>query len=51
MTTTYIIFFTICFVCYAMRTVFNVLKIKKNPLAENKKIVIAVYAVMAVLWF
>lgn len=45
------IWFGICFVCYIIRTIFNVLKYKKSPLAENKRIVTSIYIIMAILWF
>ena len=43
--------FGICFVCYVIRTVFNVLKFQKNPLAMNKIIVNLIFFVMGILWF
>jgi protein-S-isoprenylcysteine O-methyltransferase Ste14 len=43
--------FGICFVCFALRTLFNGLAYKKSPWAENKGIVISIYIVMAILWF
>lgn len=51
METMFFIWFGICFVCYMSRTVFNVLNYKKNPLAQNKKIVTSIFIVMFVLWF
>jgi len=45
------IWFGICFLCYFIRTVFNVFIFMKNPLAENKIIIHLIYAVMAILWF
>ena len=45
------IWFGICFVCYIIRTIFNVLKYKKSPLAENKRIVTSICIVMGILWF
>jgi protein-S-isoprenylcysteine O-methyltransferase Ste14 len=47
----FIIFFCICFICYIIRTVFNILNYKKNPLAENKIIVTSVLIIMGILWF
>ncbi|KPJ72807.1 hypothetical protein AMJ52_05060 [candidate division TA06 bacterium DG_78] len=47
----FIIWFGICFICYIIRTVFNILNYKKSPLAENKKIVTSVLIVMGILWF
>jgi len=47
----YFIWFGICFVCYIIRTIFNVLKYKKSPLAENKRIVTSIFIVMGILWF
>jgi len=43
--------FGICFMCYGIRTIFNVLKYRRSPLAENKKVMIFIYIVMFVLWF
>ena len=51
METTFFIWFAICFLCYMIRTVFNILNYNKNPLAENKKIVTTIYIVMGILWF
>jgi len=47
----YFIWFGICFVCYIIRTIFNVLKYKKSPLAENKRIVTSIFIAMGILWF
>jgi len=46
-----LIWFGICFVCYMIRTVFNVLTYKRNPLAENRTIVNGIFIVMGILWF
>ena len=51
METMFSIWLGICFVCYMVRTVFNVLNYKKSPIAENKKIVNSVFIVMGILWF
>jgi protein-S-isoprenylcysteine O-methyltransferase Ste14 len=47
----YFIWFGICFVCYFIRTVFNVLNYKKSPWAESRKLLAVVYIVMFILWF
>lgn len=47
----FFIWFGISFVCYIIRTAFNVLNYKKSPLAENKKIVNLIFIVMGILWF
>lgn len=47
----FLLSFAVCFVCYVIRTVFNVLNYRKSPLAENRKIVRSVFAVMGILWF
>ena len=47
----FFIWFGICFVCYIIRTVFNLLKYKKSLLTENKKIVNLIFIVMGILWF
>ena len=51
METMFFIWFGICFICYIVRTVFNVLTYKKSPLAENRKIVSLIFIVMGILWF
>ena len=51
MKTVFLIWVGICFICYMLRTVFNVLKYKNSPLAENRKIVTAIFVVMGILWF
>ncbi len=47
----FLLFAGICFLCYAVRTAYNVLNYRKHPLAGSKVIVNSVYAVMGVLWF
>lgn len=47
----FVVSFGVCFICYMLRTVFNILKYKDNPLAENRRVVISIYVVMAILWF
>ena len=47
----FFIWFSVCFTCYTLRTVFNVLSYKKSPLAENKMLLTFVYIIMAILWF
>lgn len=47
----FFVWFGICFVCFTIRTAFNVIKYKKSQWAENKKIVALVYVVMFILWF
>ncbi len=51
METVFFISFGICFVCYMIRTVFNILNYKKSSLAKNKKVVTSIYIVMGILWF
>jgi protein-S-isoprenylcysteine O-methyltransferase Ste14 len=48
---TFVVFFALCFMCFALRTLFNYLKFRGSPLAGKKAVVNAVYVVMAVLWF
>jgi len=47
----FFVWFGICFVCYAIRTVFNVMIYNKHPWAESKKIINFVFLVMGILWF
>ncbi len=42
---------TLCFICFVIRTVFNILIYKQNPWAKNKVLVILIYIAMALLWF
>jgi protein-S-isoprenylcysteine O-methyltransferase Ste14 len=51
METMFFIWFGICFLCYMIRTVFNILNCKKSSLAENKKVVTSIFIVMGILWF
>jgi len=51
MKTVFSIWVGICFICYVVRTVFNILKHKNSPLAENRKIVTSIFIVMGILWF
>jgi protein-S-isoprenylcysteine O-methyltransferase Ste14 len=46
----FFISFAICFVCYILRTSFNILVHRKSPLVENRKVVISIFIVMAILW-
>ncbi len=50
METMFFIWLGICFVCYMIRTVLNILNYK-NPIAENKKILNSIFIVMGILWF
>ena len=45
------IWLAVCGAGFLLRTVFNVFNYKKHPLAQNKKVVTAVYIIMAILWF
>lgn len=47
----FIIWFLVCFVCYAMRTTYNILNFRNHPLAERRHVITAVYIIMFVLWF
>jgi len=47
----YFFWFGICFVCYIIRTVFNVLVYKGTPIAENRKILNFIFVIMGILWF
>jgi protein-S-isoprenylcysteine O-methyltransferase Ste14 len=51
MKTDFFIWFGICFLCYIIRTAFNILNYKKHPVAENRVVVISVFISMGVLWF
>ena len=51
MKTVFFFWFGMCFVCYMLRTAFNILKHKDSPFAENRKIVISIFIVMGILWF
>ena len=43
--------FGVCFVCYAVRTTFNVARYRGSKIARKRSTVIFIYVVMAVLWF
>ena len=47
----FIVWFGVCFVCYAIRTVFNVMIYHKHPWLENKKIMRFIFLVMGILWY
>ena len=47
----FLVFSGICFLCYVIRTVFNILAHNKNPLAEKRIIVWSIYVIMGILWF
>ena len=51
MKTAFFIWFGICFLCYMLRTAFNILKRKNSPLAGNRKVVTLIFIVMGILWF
>ena len=40
-----------CFICYLLRTLFNLLKLRKKRIGESKAVIAAVYVVMFILWF
>jgi protein-S-isoprenylcysteine O-methyltransferase Ste14 len=41
----------ICFVCYAVRTLFNTARYRKVRAAEKKAVVVSIYVTMGLLWF
>ena len=51
MSTSFLIWFSLCFICYLIRTLFNIAKFKGNKIVTHKSVVIAIYVVMAILWF
>lgn len=51
METIFLISFATCFVCFMLRTGFNILKYRKNKWAENKNIFRGILVVMFILWF
>lgn len=51
MSKNYFFWFVICFLCYMIRTAFNVLVYKGSPLTENRKIVTFIFVIMGILWF
>ena len=51
MKTGFVVSFVVCFLCYAIRTAFNILKYKRHKLVEKKGTMVIIYIVMFVLWF
>ena len=51
METTFLIAFAACFICFMLRTAFNILKYRKSKWAENKNIFRGILIVMFILWF
>ncbi len=47
----FFISFGLCFVCFALRTLFNILYHKNNTFAKNRVVITAVQFIMFVLWF
>lgn len=47
----FLICFILCFICYLLRTVFNILNFKHKKIVDSKNVIIAIYIVMAILWF
>ena len=47
----FFVWFGVCLVCYAIRTVFNVMIYHKHPWLENKKIMRFIFLVMGILWY
>ena len=45
------IFFGICFICFAIRTLYYVLANRGSELAESKKFITVLLVVMFILWF
>ncbi|MBN1466158.1 isoprenylcysteine carboxylmethyltransferase family protein [candidate division KSB1 bacterium] len=51
MFTSFLIWFGLCFVCYLLRTIFEILKSEHAKIASVKGAGISIYAIMAILWF
>jgi protein-S-isoprenylcysteine O-methyltransferase Ste14 len=49
--TAFSIWFGICFICYLLRTVFNLLKLRQERIVKSKAVVAGVHVVMFILWF
>jgi len=47
----FIIWFSICFICFLIRTIYNILNNRKNPIVQNKNITIVISIIMGVFWF
>lgn len=45
------IWFAICFVCFAIRTLFNYLNSVEYKAAGKKRVITFIYVVMGILWF
>lgn len=47
----FLIWFSVCFICYFLRTVYNLLNYKQKKIVESKNVLITIYIVMFILWF
>lgn len=46
----FLIWFSICFICYVLRTIYNILNYKQKKYVDSKNALIAIYVVMFILW-
>ena len=47
----FLIWFSVCFICYLLRTIYNILSYRQKKNADSKKVLITIYIVMFILWF
>ena len=45
------LWFGVCFVCYLLRTTFNVLRLRERAIGESRVLVVVVSLIMFILWF
>jgi protein-S-isoprenylcysteine O-methyltransferase Ste14 len=43
--------FVVCFVCFAIRTLYNYLNYREHKIAAKKGVITAIYFVMFILWY
>ena len=51
MYSSFLTWFTICFFCFALRTIFNFLRYRHHKIANTRLFVNIIYGVMFILWF
>ena len=47
----YIIWSSVCLISLILRTVYNIMKFRKHPVAQNKIVTVSTFVIMGIFWF
>ena len=47
----FLIWFSVCFICCLLRTIYNILSYRQKKIADSKNVLTTIYVVMFILWF